>query len=91
VLDHLNDRWEILLGDNIVGPYTWHKIADLILDGEIDAETLVRLIGANDLVPISETRLSGLFLGSSKPKIPKTTIFTLGSKVKVFSNSDKCN
>jgi len=66
VLDHLNDRWEILLGDNIVGPYTWHKIADYILDGIVDDDTLVRLVDTENWQSLSETRLAALLFSSTK-------------------------
>lgn len=59
----LDNQWHVQLGGSAMGPFAWHHIADLILDGIIDHQTLVRQSPADTWIIISNTSLSGLLLG----------------------------
>lgn len=59
--DFLNDRWEVMIGRTATDPLAWHQVADYILDGIIEHDTLVRAADTTDWIPITNTRLTALF------------------------------
>jgi len=61
-----NDKWIVRIADEITAPIPWHQIADMILDGVIENDMMVRQPENDEWISISETRLAALFFNTTK-------------------------